>query len=160
MFSQAVVRYDRMPRPSCVKSELAVLTCQQTEAQIASQRDFLGTHQTFGGANALGGHLWRSELVERRRSLVLCTIWRACFSKLLRRASASSRRASRNLQTTELFTSGSLCAVDKQMCHRGAPAHVAHKAAACYMAAESSEKTEIIRPCSVAHISQRRRYAG
>ena len=47
----------------------------------------------------LGGHLWRSELVERRRSLVLCTIWRACFSKLLLRASASSSRASRNLHT-------------------------------------------------------------
>ena len=44
-----------------------------------------------------GTHLWRSELVERRSSLVLCTIWRACFSKLLLRASASSRRASRNL---------------------------------------------------------------
>ena len=48
-------------------------------------------------------HLWRSELVERRKSFVLCTIWRACFSKLLLRASASSRRASRNLCTTHWF---------------------------------------------------------
>ena len=53
-------------------------------------------------------HRCRSELVERRRSLVLCTIWRACFSKLLLRASASSRRASRNLRTRTGSSSPSL----------------------------------------------------